>query len=88
MTVTKVHLQQCGKDGNDANTGHHQGHVNNVTYFRYAESARVNWINNFAIHVDPANGKDWLSLMSPHGIGLIMGNLQCDFKLVRFPSIR
>ncbi|KAK3935883.1 thioesterase-like superfamily-domain-containing protein [Diplogelasinospora grovesii] len=60
------------------------GHVNNVTYYRYAESARVNWITNFAVHVDPANGKEWADLMAPRGTGLIMRSLKCDFK---FPMV-
>ncbi|KAK0720317.1 thioesterase-like superfamily-domain-containing protein [Lasiosphaeris hirsuta] len=60
------------------------GHVNNVNYYRYAESARVNWITNFAVHVDPAHGRDWAELMSPKATGLIMRSLKADFK---FPMV-
>lgn len=69
---------------------HHiwQGHVNNVNYYRYAESARVNWITNFSVHVDPAHRQEWADLMSPKAIGLIMRSLKADFKFVCcFPSI-
>ncbi|OIW29419.1 hypothetical protein CONLIGDRAFT_596048 [Coniochaeta ligniaria NRRL 30616] len=56
------------------------GHVNNVNYFRYAESARVNWITNFAVHADPAHRKQWFELMTPKSVGLIMRTLKCEFK--------
>ncbi len=35
------------------------GHVNNVTYIRYAESARIKWAQNFAKHIDPKHQKEW-----------------------------
>lgn len=60
-----------------------QGHVNNVNYYRYAESARVNWITNFAVHVDPVHRDQWRDLMSPKATGLIMRSLKADFKFVR-----
>ena len=60
-----------------------QGHVNNVNYYRYAESARVNWITNFAVHVDPEHRTQWRELMSPRSTGLIMRSLKADFKFVR-----
>jgi hypothetical protein len=59
-----------------------QGHVNNVNYYRYAESARVNWISNFAVHVDPKHRDEWRDLMSPKATGLIMRSLKADFKFV------
>jgi hypothetical protein len=65
---------------------HTQGHVNNVNYFRYAESARVNWITNFAVHADPAHREQWSELMTPKSVGLIMRTLRCEFKFVRFYS--
>ncbi|EAQ86118.1 hypothetical protein CHGG_07371 [Chaetomium globosum CBS 148.51] len=55
-------------------------HVNNVNYYRFAESARVNWITNFAVHVDPAHHKQWRELMTPISTGLIMRSLKADFK--------
>ncbi|KAK4240178.1 hypothetical protein C8A03DRAFT_31747 [Achaetomium macrosporum] len=60
------------------------GHVNNVNYYRYAESARVNWITNFAVHVDPEHREEWRELMSPRATGLIMRSLKADFK---FPMV-
>lgn len=62
-----------------------QQHVNNVNYYRYAESARVNWITNFAVHVDPKHRQQWAELMTPKSTGLIMKSLKCDFKFVSFP---
>ncbi|KAK0636383.1 thioesterase-like superfamily-domain-containing protein [Bombardia bombarda] len=59
------------------------GHVNNVNYYRYAESARVNWITNFSVHVDPVHRQEWAELMSPKATGLIMRSLKADFKFVR-----
>ncbi|KAK3995595.1 thioesterase-like superfamily-domain-containing protein [Cladorrhinum sp. PSN332] len=60
------------------------GHVNNVNYYRYAESARVNWITNFSVHVDPKHRQQWAELMSPKSTGLIMRSLKADFK---FPMV-
>lgn len=70
-----------------------QGHVNNVNYFRYAESARVNWITNFALHADPAHRAQWSELMTPKSTGLIMRTLKSEFKFVRdgcipFPTVQ
>ncbi|KAK3685378.1 thioesterase-like superfamily-domain-containing protein [Podospora appendiculata] len=59
-------------------------HVNNVNYYRYAESARVNWITNFSVHVDPEHREQWANLMTPKAIGLIMKSLKADFK---FPMV-
>ena len=59
-----------------------QGHVNNVNYFRYAESARVNWITSFAVHTDPTHRKQWSELMTPRSVGLIMRALKSEFKFV------
>jgi hypothetical protein len=53
-----------------------------VVYFRYAESSRVNWVTSFAVHGDPAHGKEWREAMTPRSIGLIMKSLKGDFKLV------
>lgn len=58
------------------------GHVNNVMYNRYAESARVNWVNNYATYVDPAHRKEWLGLATPEGDGMILRSIRTDFKFV------
>ncbi|KAI8157199.1 hypothetical protein K4K49_003524 [Colletotrichum sp. SAR 10_70] len=55
-------------------------HVNNVVYNKYAESARVNWLRNFATTVDPKNADEWNQLMSPKDIGLIMRSIKTDYK--------
>ncbi|KAF9870716.1 hypothetical protein CkaCkLH20_11818 [Colletotrichum karsti] len=46
----------------------------------YAESARVNWLRNFATAVDPAHADEWNELMTPRGIGLIMRSIRTDYK--------
>ncbi|KAI3395683.1 hypothetical protein diail_980 [Diaporthe ilicicola] len=55
-------------------------HVNNTRYVRWAESARVNWATNFASHVDPAHRREWLELMTPRSVGLILKSIRVDFK--------
>ncbi|KAI0420309.1 thioesterase-like superfamily-domain-containing protein [Xylaria grammica] len=55
------------------------GHVNNATYIRYAESARVNWILSFAAR-DPKHREAWNDLMKPKSIGLIMKSIKADYK--------
>lgn len=62
------------------------GHVNNVTYVRYAESARVNWTRNIGLHIDPANKDKWTNLLSSKGIGLILRSIKVDYKFVRDPT--
>lgn len=64
----------------------HPGHVNNVTYVRYAESARVNWTRNIGTHLDIAHKKEWWSLLNNTGIGLILRSIRVDYKFVRPPE--
>ncbi|KAA8613398.1 4HBT-2 domain containing protein [Pyrenophora tritici-repentis] len=54
-------------------------HVNNVMYNRYAESARVNWTLNFAAS-DPQHKAEWMELMTPKSIGLILRSIKTDYK--------
>lgn len=56
------------------------GHVNNVTYNRWAESARVNWSTNFAA-MDSEHKDEWKALVSPTGIGMILRSIRTDYKL-------
>ncbi|KAG0646793.1 hypothetical protein D0Z07_6481 [Hyphodiscus hymeniophilus] len=56
------------------------GHINNVMYVRYAESARVNWAHNYAVHIDPHNGGKWSELLTPRGDGLILRSIRTDYK--------
>ncbi|KAF2459681.1 thioesterase-like superfamily-domain-containing protein [Lineolata rhizophorae] len=56
------------------------GHVNNVMYNRYAESARVNWALNYARRIDPAHAREWRELVTPRNQGLIMKSIRTDFK--------
>ncbi|KAJ6068583.1 hypothetical protein N7499_010470 [Penicillium canescens] len=56
------------------------GHVNNVTYVRYAETARVNWTRNIGTYIDPANKKEWINLVGSTGVGLILRSIKVDYK--------
>ncbi|KAJ5393322.1 uncharacterized protein N7487_010963 [Penicillium crustosum] len=51
-------------------------HVNNVTYVRYAETARVNWTRNIGNHIDTANKKEWINMLGSTGIGLILKSIK------------
>lgn len=59
-------------------------HVNNVTYVRWAESARVNWANNYAVHFDPSHRREWAELSTPRGVGMILRSIRTDYKFVGF----
>ncbi len=56
--------------------------MNNVMYIRYAESARVNWAKNYAVHIDPEHKKEWNQLCTPIGNGLILKSIRTDYKFV------
>ncbi|OJD22319.1 hypothetical protein ACJ73_06334 [Blastomyces percursus] len=56
------------------------GHVNNVSYVRYAETARVNWARNIGTHVDRANKRAWINLLGSTGVGLILKSIKIDYK--------
>lgn len=56
--------------------------MNNVTYIRYAESARINWVQNFASHIDPRHKKEWSELWTSKGDGLILRSMKTDYKFV------
>lgn len=75
-------LQRCEGSADAA-----KGHVNNVMYNRYAESARVNWTLKFAAQ-DPVHKTAWLELMSPKSIGLILRSIKTDYKFVSSTSCR
>lgn len=54
-------------------------------YNRYAESARVNWTLNFATQ-DPKHKREWLELVSPKSVGLILRSIKTDYKFVSAQS--
>ncbi|KAF2717632.1 hypothetical protein K431DRAFT_232641 [Polychaeton citri CBS 116435] len=56
------------------------GHVNNVTYNRYAESGRVEWALKYAEYIDPIHAQAWTELVSPKSEGLILRRITTDFK--------
>lgn len=69
--------EECSFDG--------QQHVNNVTYSRYAETARMNWAWNYAVHIDPEHKKEWSELWTSKGDGLILKSIRTDYKFVSPP---
>ena len=46
------------------------GHVNNTVYFRWYETARVEYWYKSGLH----------ELMSPRGLGPILASVKCDYK--------
>lgn len=65
-----------------------KGHVNNVTYVKYAESGRINWAQNFANYIDPKHKKEWSELWTSRGNGLILRSMKTDYKFVRAETTR
>lgn len=51
-----------------------------MTYNRWAESARIEWAANYAVHHDAANAALWRALWTPHGDGLILRSIRTDYK--------
>ena len=47
------------------------GHVNNLTYLRWCETARVEYLQRVAL---------WVKL-PPKGIGPILASMKCDYKM-------
>ncbi|KAE8351927.1 Thioesterase/thiol ester dehydrase-isomerase [Aspergillus coremiiformis] len=63
------------------------GHVNNVNYVRYAETARVFMTRNFATHIDPAHKKEWMDIVSSTRVGLIVRSITIDYKFpMKYPD--
>jgi len=58
------------------------GHVNNVAYTRYAESARVQWAYNYARLHDRAHKKQWEQTVTSKGLGMILKSIRTDYKFV------
>ncbi|UNI15906.1 hypothetical protein JDV02_002391 [Purpureocillium takamizusanense] len=78
-------LHDTLKTANDTDSW--QGHVNNVIYNRYAESARVNWVTSYAATAEPAQRQQWDELMTPRSIGLILRSIKTDYKLpITYPD--
>jgi len=56
-------------------------------YNRYAESARVNWTRNFAAS-DRQHEKQWMELITPKSVGLILRSITTDYKFVSGVLVR
>ncbi|EDU49257.1 conserved hypothetical protein [Pyrenophora tritici-repentis Pt-1C-BFP] len=77
--MNSTQIEEAGSILQETTTG---CHVNNVMYNRYAESARVNWTLNFAAS-DPQHKAEWMELMTPKSIGLILRSIKTDYKFPR-----
>ena len=65
------------------------GHVNNVVYNFWAETARINWARGFAMRVedDAAKKAMWEDLLTPRGIGLILRSIKTEYKFpLQYPD--
>ena len=65
------------------------GHVNNVVYNFWAETARINWARSFGKEVqhDKAKREMWEDLLTPRGIGLILRSIKTEYKFpLQYPD--
>ena len=62
------------------------GHVNNVSYLRYAESSRINYLGSLSRHIPREHKKEWDEIRTPQGLGLILKAATLDFKFVGVSS--
>jgi acyl-CoA thioesterase FadM len=65
------------------------GHVNNVVYNFWAETARINWARAFALQSteDKERRQMWEDLVTPRGIGLILRSIKTDYKFpLQYPD--
>ncbi|KAJ0159712.1 hypothetical protein CTA2_9234, partial [Colletotrichum tanaceti] len=56
------------------------GHINNVMYNRYAESARVQFIRHHGLDATAEERKQWEDLVTPRSLGLILKTMTTEFK--------
>ncbi|KAH7166357.1 thioesterase-like superfamily-domain-containing protein [Dactylonectria macrodidyma] len=62
-------------------------HVNNVVYNKYAEAGRVNFLRSFVATSAPEHRQEWLELMTPRSVGLILRSIRTDYKFpMDFPD--
>ncbi|KAK7416070.1 hypothetical protein QQZ08_012125 [Neonectria magnoliae] len=56
-------------------------------YNKYAEAARVNWLRSFAATSNPDHRQEWVELMTPRSVGLILRSIKTDYKFpMDFPD--
>jgi hypothetical protein len=55
-------------------------------YNRYAESGRIEWVQQYIRHVDPEHAQEWEEMMTPKGSGLILRKITTEFKFVSVMS--
>ncbi|PHH83094.1 hypothetical protein CDD82_3629 [Ophiocordyceps australis] len=64
-----------------------QGHINNCIYNKYAETARVNWFMKLATAAPDKDQAQWLDLVTPKSIGLIMKSITAHYKMpITYPD--
>jgi acyl-CoA thioesterase FadM len=62
------------------------GHVNNVMYNKYAETGRVQFTHNHAEHATGEEKQQWLDLVTPKNLGLILKSIKTEYKFVHSPN--
>ncbi|OHW94406.1 hypothetical protein CSPAE12_07030 [Colletotrichum incanum] len=63
------------------------GHINNVMYNRYFETARVQFFRCHGQDVTAEEQKEWEDLPTPRGLGLILKTITTEFKFpMKFPD--
>ncbi|GJD00082.1 hypothetical protein ColKHC_08907 [Colletotrichum higginsianum] len=67
--------------------GKQTGHINNVMYNRYAESARVQFIRHHGLDATAEERKQWEDLVTPRSLGLILKTMTTEFKFpMKYPD--
>ncbi|KAK6213258.1 hypothetical protein QIS74_09260 [Colletotrichum tabaci] len=63
------------------------GHINNVMYNRYVESARVQFIRHHGLDATAEERKQWEDLVTPRSLGLILKTMTTEFKFpMKYPD--
>ncbi|GKT64026.1 hypothetical protein ColTof4_04426 [Colletotrichum tofieldiae] len=60
-----------------------EGHINNVMYNRYFETARVQFFRSHGQDATAEEKKEWEDLPTPRSLGLILKTITTEFKFVR-----
>ncbi|KAK5172912.1 uncharacterized protein LTR77_003034 [Saxophila tyrrhenica] len=56
-------------------------------YNRYAESGRIEWVQQYIRHIDPGHAQEWAEIMTPRGSGLILRKITTEFKFpMKYPD--
>ncbi|KAH7021860.1 thioesterase-like superfamily-domain-containing protein [Ilyonectria destructans] len=63
------------------------GHINNVKYNRYVETARVQFVRHHGEDATTEERRQWNDLPAPRSLGLILKSITTEFKFpMKFPD--